>query len=299
MAHKTPIKLVSINNFAGARLEDTGPLAQHRQQEIRLELIQISPFQPRLSIDPQELAELATSLREAGQSEAILVRPLADRYELISGHRRVTAARTLGWDSIKAQVIACDENQARLMVWSANQGRKDLSDFERGLMYKSALESGVAKNQTHAAQLFASSQAAVSQCMAMHALPADILSMLHDRPRLLGRNAAARLALVLQQHQYNEQVVSAACALLQRLADGELQEKDVCTLLQSAMRSKRREQVQIMPPFTLKSSQGRELAVMQMSKDGQGIKICLNDGEDAALLYQKLTAFLPEIFEKK
>ena len=58
-------------------------------QELPVGVIDSSPFQPRANFDPIALEELARSVAAGGVVQPILVRPLADRYQVVAGERRL------------------------------------------------------------------------------------------------------------------------------------------------------------------------------------------------------------------
>jgi len=62
-------------------------------EELSPDVIDPSPLNPRKVVADDGIDDLAASLREQGQLQPIVVRPVGDRYELICGHRRHLAAR--------------------------------------------------------------------------------------------------------------------------------------------------------------------------------------------------------------
>src|SRR5947208_7521128 len=79
--------------------------------------IQRSRFQPRAEFDPEQLRELADSIKQRGVIQPLLVRPLANgsgngRYELIAGERRWRAAREAGLTTIPALVRDATDQEA-------------------------------------------------------------------------------------------------------------------------------------------------------------------------------------------
>ncbi len=60
---------------------------------IEVERIQPNPFQPRTDFDQSSLEELANSIREKGIIQPVTVRRISGSYQLISGERRLRAAR--------------------------------------------------------------------------------------------------------------------------------------------------------------------------------------------------------------
>lgn len=97
--------------------------------------IQPSPNNPRRVFDG--IAELAASMQEHGLLQPVVVRRIgSDGYELIAGHRRLEAARTLGWSEIAAAVRDDSGEQAYILTLVENLQREDLSPQEEA----SALE---------------------------------------------------------------------------------------------------------------------------------------------------------------
>jgi ParB family transcriptional regulator, chromosome partitioning protein len=110
-------------------------------EEIPLDQIAENPFNPRIQYEPEEVQRLAFSLRRNGQLSPIKVRRSQDRIELVYGHRRVRAARQLGWRTIKAEVETTMSDESMLTQSLAeNIDRENLSDFERARSF-SRLES--------------------------------------------------------------------------------------------------------------------------------------------------------------
>lgn len=173
-----------------------------RPRKIRLDLIDDSPYQPRIQYDPIEIDNLAHTMAAAGQKEPITVRHKPDgRYEIDgSGHRRCRAARNLGWADIDAHVVEHDDREAQLSTMVANEARVDLSDYERGKLYRESIEAGFAKTQSDVANLFGTTQANVSRRMAMLKLPAIYLDMLDAKPDLFGYNCAESITQLLKQY---------------------------------------------------------------------------------------------------
>jgi ParB family chromosome partitioning protein len=126
-------------------------------------------------------------LLDRGQDDPINVRLMPNgRYELISGHRRVRAARLIGWSTINAQINKLDDRNAELATLVSNEGRIDLTDYEKAKTYKRAIERGFAKTQTDVARLFGCTQARVAQCLSLLNLPDQVKAILDKYPNLFG-----------------------------------------------------------------------------------------------------------------
>lgn len=106
------------------------------QQQIPLANIRPNPHNPRQTLDPDYIDELAGSLKTHGQWDAILVRPLpGGHFEVVAGDCRLAAATQLGWESIRATVRELTDEQADYLGLDTNLKRRSLSELDeaRGL----------------------------------------------------------------------------------------------------------------------------------------------------------------------
>lgn len=90
----------------------------------------------RLDIDQNKIKELAESIGEIGQLQAILVRPKGVRFEIVFGHRRFLAHQRLGKSRILATVRELDDVQVALMRATENIERVDISPIEEAAVYQ-------------------------------------------------------------------------------------------------------------------------------------------------------------------
>ena len=81
---------------------------------IDLDRIASNPYQPRAEFDPVALDELKRSIQEKGIIQPITVRRMEGGYQLISGERRVRAAREAGLKQIPAYIIRVRSNEEML-----------------------------------------------------------------------------------------------------------------------------------------------------------------------------------------
>lgn len=98
-----------------------------------LRLIVASPYQVRAE-DDEDIASLADDMQANGLIQPVTVRHMKSdycvRWELVAGHRRVAAARKLGWETIPAVVVDADDDQAEAMLVAENFARRDLTPLE-------------------------------------------------------------------------------------------------------------------------------------------------------------------------
>lgn len=111
--------------------------------ELLVSQISRNPRQPRTRIDPQELADLADSIREHGVIQPIIVSQTGDpgRYILVAGERRLEAVKLAGLATIPAIVRAPASDQSLIEIaLIENIQRTDLGPLEMALAFKHLVE---------------------------------------------------------------------------------------------------------------------------------------------------------------
>ncbi|MDZ7807148.1 MAG: ParB/RepB/Spo0J family partition protein [Gracilimonas sp.] len=103
--------------------------------------IRKNPHQPRKDFDEERLEELADSIKEHGLIQPITVRYIGEkRFELISGERRLRAAKLGGLKEIPAFIREADDEQSMAFALIENIQREELNPLEVALGYKRLLE---------------------------------------------------------------------------------------------------------------------------------------------------------------
>jgi len=106
-------------------------------RHVPIDRIEPNPENPRLLFEESALAELASSIREHGVLQPILVRPAGrDHYQLVAGERRWRAARLAGMLTIPALIEQLDDDAALEIAVIENLQREDLSPLEEANMYE-------------------------------------------------------------------------------------------------------------------------------------------------------------------
>jgi ParB family chromosome partitioning protein len=109
--------------------------------ELELEAIEINPFQPRSNFNEETLQELASSIKELGVIQPITVRKLEfNKYQLISGERRLRAAKIAGLTVIPSYIRIADDNESLVMALVENIQRHDLDPIEIALSYQRLID---------------------------------------------------------------------------------------------------------------------------------------------------------------
>lgn len=141
--------------------------------EIPLSLL-LPPARPlRSAMREDKLRELAESMALVGQKQPVQVIRRGDLYEVVIGHRRLLAARRLGWVSLRAEVVEGDERAVLLARIHENAKRDDLSPLERALEAREALKAA-GDNIEEAALMLGVSVATVDAWLQVLQWPKDI-----------------------------------------------------------------------------------------------------------------------------
>lgn len=98
--------------------------------EIDLDRIRPNPAQPRRIFDDRELAALSQSIKANGLLQPLLVRHVADGFELIAGERRLRACKMAGLKSASCMVSDCSSDLSAVLAMTENLQRQDLEIFE-------------------------------------------------------------------------------------------------------------------------------------------------------------------------
>ena len=142
--------------------------------KILLELIDANPFQPRKHFKEESLHELAESIKQHGILEPVLLRKNAGRYQIVSGERRVRAAKLAGLNEIKAIVYdLLSDKTMREWAIIENIQREDLNPIEIADSYKKLLDNHGYTHEDLAARLN-KSRAAVTNSLRLLNLPDQV-----------------------------------------------------------------------------------------------------------------------------
>ena len=120
--------------------------------------------------------ELKVEIASAGGNvQPIKVRPAAGGgYEVVFGHRRLEASRQLGLP-VLAMVDSIDDQALFIEMDRENRGRKDLSPWEQGVMYRRALTDGLFPSNRKLADAVGADLSAVGKALALADLPSEVI----------------------------------------------------------------------------------------------------------------------------
>ena len=109
-------------------------------QNVNIDYIIPNRFQPRLTFDEKSLNELASSIKEHGIIQPLVLRRLGDKYEIIAGERRYKAAQLAGLTEVPAIISNIDDNKSAEIALVENVQRRNLNSLEEAKSYKKILD---------------------------------------------------------------------------------------------------------------------------------------------------------------
>jgi ParB/RepB/Spo0J family partition protein len=177
------------------------------------------------TIRDAEIEQLRESLTTEGQLCPIRVRPLLGEnsaYEVIFGNRRLIAARSLGWDTIKAEIVNVSDEDALLDAFRENNDRKDLSDYERALALE-LIHKRTGKSYAELARLIGRSAAYVYQHVSMLSLFAEGAAPADEVKNVLSSLTEKHARVLARVEDYSKRWEIAKLAVRANLAVRELE----------------------------------------------------------------------------
>lgn len=142
--------------------------------QIPARLIVPNPHQPRKNFNWDDLEGLAESIHYNGLLQPITVRRRSDeKFELISGERRLRACKMAGLSTIPSIIIDIDEERSALLAILENLQRENLHFFEEAMAIESLMK-GFGLSQEELSRKLGKSQSALSNKMRLLRLPSDI-----------------------------------------------------------------------------------------------------------------------------
>ena len=153
--------------------------------EIKLSEIRANPYQPRKSFDQEALDELATSIRNYGVFQPIIVKKSIKGYDLVAGERRLRASKLAGLDTIPAIVKEFSDEEMREIALLENLQRENLTSIELAWAYKGIIDSLHIRQEDLAAKI-GKSRSHVTNTLGLLRLPDDVQDMVLDNKLSMG-----------------------------------------------------------------------------------------------------------------
>ena len=158
--------------------------------EIDIELIETNPFQPRTEFDETALRELSQSIKEQGVIQPVTVRKLGyNKYQLISGERRLRASKMAGLTSIPVFIRVANDEQMLELALIENIHRENLNAIEVAISYQ-RLVNECNMTQEEVSEKVGKSRAAVANFLRLLKLPPEVQIAIRDGHITMGHARA-------------------------------------------------------------------------------------------------------------
>lgn len=168
-----------------------------------IDLVDIIPnrLQPRTEFDEEKLNELATSIKQYGIINPLLVRKVGNKYEIIAGERRFKAAKIVGLERVPVIISNMDEKTSAEVAVIENIQRQDLSALEEARSYRKLLDQGNITQEQLATKM-GKSQSTIANKMRLLNLCDEVQEAL-DNNQISERHARSLLQLKNVDDQRN------------------------------------------------------------------------------------------------
>lgn len=199
-----------------------------------------NPFQPRKTINMEELESLASSIREHGVIQPILIRKAETGYQIIAGERRWRAAQAVGLTEVPVRVLQIDDEGAMELALVENLQREDLNAIEiaEGIQ---DLISKLSLTHEEAAQKIGLSRTAVTNKLRLLQLPLVVIAML-ENDEITEGHARALLSLPTEEKIVNYATLTVQRGLNVRQLEGLVRNTAAAARIDAALPPKRVEE---------------------------------------------------------
>ncbi len=212
--------------------DTTGSFSVGAVAEIEISHIETNPFQPRTEFDEKAIEELSESIKEQGIIQPVTVRKMGfDRYQLISGERRLRASIRAGLKKIPAFIRVANDEQMLELALIENIHRENLNAIEVAISYQRLIDE-CSLTQEQLSEKLGKSRSSVANFLRLLKLPAEVqiairdghISMGHARTLINIEDKETQLRL-LQQIINDELSVRQTEELSAKAKSNEMKEK--------------------------------------------------------------------------
>lgn len=170
---------------------------------VNIDELRSNPYQPRKVFDQNALDELATSIKEHGVIQPIIIKKSIKGYEIIAGERRVKASKIAGLKEIPAIIRDFTDSEMMEIALLENLQRENLSAIEESMAYEKLL-TALSLTQEQLAKRLGKSRSHITNMLGLLSLPDEVKEMIQDKKISMGH------ARVISKLEDKEQQISLA-----------------------------------------------------------------------------------------
>ena len=167
--------------------------------KVSLDELRSNPYQPRQVFDQTALEELATSIKEHGVFQPIIIKKRIKGYEIIAGERRVKASKIAGLKEIPAIVREFSDTEMMEIALLENLQRENLNSIEEAAAYKQLINN-LGLTQEQLAERLGKSRSHITNMLGLLSLPKQAQELISNKKLSMGH------ARVLSKLEDEEQI---------------------------------------------------------------------------------------------
>jgi ParB family chromosome partitioning protein len=157
---------------------------------VKLDEIEVNPFQPRIEFDSEVLMELAKSIKVHGLIQPITIRSMGDgKFQIISGERRVRASKMAGLKEVPAYIRIANDQEMLEMALIENIQRADLNAIEIAISYQRLMDECSLTHESLSERV-GKNRSTVTNYVRLLKLPPDIQSSIKKNEISMGHARA-------------------------------------------------------------------------------------------------------------
>lgn len=288
----SPEPIVTIQTEVATDPEMNHAGAAETSDIVHLNVFEIedNPFQPRREFSESEIASLSESLKEHDILQPILVRIVNNRYQLISGERRLRAAVQADWKTIPARIRVANDRLVSELAIVENLQRKDLNPIEKALSFRRYIDEHACTQEELAGRLKID-RSTLANLIRLLELPREVQKALSES-KLSAGHARALLPLgeEHQQIQFCDRIQAERLSVrdTERIVAERIESEDAPEIHNGRVRRPRSHQMETMEQ-ALKLALGTKVKI-KAGKRGKGsIVIDFANGQEFERLNDLLT----------
>ena len=166
---------LNLDNFEESIYEVT---PKDEIKDIRIDELRVNPYQPRKIFDEDALKELASSIKEHGVFQPIIVKKSIKGYEIVAGERRFRASKLAGLDKIPAIIRDFTDEEMMEIALLENLQRENLNAIEEAEAYKALIEK-LNLTQEELSKRVGKSRSHITNILGLLRLPENVQEMVN------------------------------------------------------------------------------------------------------------------------
>ena len=183
--------------------------------KVKISELRSNPYQPRQIFDQKALEELASSIKEHGVFQPIIIKKSIKGYEIIAGERRVKASALAGLEEIPAIVRDFTDEEMMEIALLENLQRENLNAIEESIAYNKLLNA-LSLTQEELAKRLGKSRSHITNMLGLLTLPKDIQDEISNKKITMGHaRVLSKLENEQQQRNLAEKIIKEGLSVRQ------------------------------------------------------------------------------------